>query len=128
MTNTPENPLQLGSTPESEEMSTPPPVEKFVTLAKKDLSERLQIDINKITLQKTAERVWPNTALGCPSPGKVYQTKKVPGYQISLAANNVQYIYNTDWIGQVILCLKQGPDGSLEPVTTMGPEIGVPIK
>ena len=126
---TPENPLELNKTPESEEMSsTPPPVEKFVSLAKKDLADRLQIDVAGIVLGKTAEMIWPNAALGCPSPGKVYPTGKVPGYQISLVADNVEYIYNTDWTGQVILCLKQGSDGSLEPVTTVGPEINVPIK
>ncbi len=125
----PENPLELNKTPESEEMpSTPPPVEKFVSLAKKDLADRLQIDMAGIVLAKTAEMIWPNAALGCPSPGKVYPTGKVPGYQISLVADNVEYIYNTDWTGQVILCMKQGPDGSLEPVITLGPEIGVPIK
>ena len=129
VTNAPENPLELNNTPESKEMSsTPPRVEKFVSLAKKDLADRLQIDIVGITLVKTAEMVWPNAALGCPEPGKVYPTGKVPGYQISLVSDNVEYVYNTDWTGQVILCMKQGPDGSLEPVTTVGPEIGVPIK
>jgi len=129
VTNTPESPLELYKTPEFEEMpSTPPPVEKFVSLAKKDLAERLQIDTSGITLVKTAEMVWPNAALGCPSPGKVYPQGKVPGYQISLTANAIEYIYNTDWTGQVTLCMKQGLEGSLEPVITLGPEIGVPIK
>jgi hypothetical protein len=109
MANTPEDPLQSGSTPESKETSPgPPPIEKFVSLAKKDLADRLQIDMNRITLRKTVAMVWPNAALGCPRPGKVYQTGKIPGYQISLVAPHVEYVYNTDWINQVILCLKQG--------------------
>jgi hypothetical protein len=129
VTNASEYPLELNKTSEPEEMpSTPPPLEKFVSLAKKDLAGRLQINLDGITLMKAIEMVWPNAALGCPSPGKVYPTGKVPGYQISLLADNVEYIYNTDWTGQVILCMKQGPDGSLEPVMTLGPEIGVPIK
>ncbi len=125
-----ENPLLLiNNTPETVEMpSTPPPVEKFVSLAKKDLTERLKITEDKVTLVKTAEVTWPNSALGCPSPGKVYPPKKVPGYQILFTANDVTYTYNTDWSGQVVLCFQQGADGSVEPVSTAGPEIGVPIK
>lgn len=115
--------LPLESTPESEDMpSNPPPVEKFVSLAKKDLADRLKIDPAEIELVKTAEAVWPNAALGCPSPGKVYAQGKVPGYQIRLEAAGVEYVYNTDLSGHVLLCPQQNPDDldSLSP-TTPGP-------
>jgi hypothetical protein len=110
--------------------ANPPPVEKFVSLAKKDLAERLQMEAGGIELVRTAEMVWPNAALGCPRPGKVYAQGKVPGYQIWLKVGNVEYVYNIDLSGQVVLCPQYNPDdpGSLPPGTA-GPtqQIGVPI-
>lgn len=127
-----ENVLQSSNTPEATEMpSNPPPVEKFVSLAKKDLAERLKITMDGITLVKTAEMTWPNAALGCPSPGKMYAQGQVPGYQIQLKAGDVEYVYNTDLTGQVIFCPSQNPDdpASLIPAKpSPTSQIGVPIK
>jgi hypothetical protein len=123
----PENPLEFNRTPKSTEMSSnPPPAEKFISLAKKDLADRLKIEADKITLVKTAEIVWPNAALGCPRPEKVYPTGRVPGFQIWLETNGTEYVYNTDFNGQVILCPEMNPD---IPNSIIGPtpDIGAPI-
>jgi hypothetical protein len=116
--NPPENPLQFNSTLESNEMPPTAPVEKFVTLSKKDLASRLKIDAEKITLVKTEEKNWLNAALGCPSIGVFYAPGRVPGYRIWLEVEGEAYDYHTDLAGQVILC----PD-----TTTPTPIIGVPI-
>jgi hypothetical protein len=117
--NSPENPLQFINTPESVDMpSNLPPVEKYVSLAKKDLASRLKIDAEKITLVKTEEKNWLNAALGCPSIGVFYAQGRVPGYRIWLGVEGKEYDYHTDLAGQVILC----PD-----TTTPTPIIGVPI-
>lgn len=108
--------------------SNPALVEKFVSLSKKDLANRLHIKEDDIVLQKTAEMVWPNAALGCPAPGKVYAKGRVPGFQIWLETGGLKYIYNTDQAGTIILCMLEKPDGSVEPFSTAGPEIGVLIK
>ena len=126
----PENPIELGNTPEVTDMpSNPPPVEKFVDLSKKDLANRLQLDVEKISLVKTEQVMWPDSALGCPAPGKVYAQGKVPGFQIWFEVEGVEHIYHTDWIGQVVLCSILTPDdGSQLPDTTgPTPQIGVPI-
>jgi hypothetical protein len=123
------DPLQSKPTPELSEMpSNPVPVEKFVSLSKKDLAGRLHIDESEIALLKTAEMVWPNAALGCPAPGKVYAQVRVPGFQIWLEAGKTKYIYNTDQTGRTVLCFLENPDGSVTPFSTAGPEINVPIK
>jgi hypothetical protein len=114
----PENPLQLGRTPESTEVPPSPPVEKFVVLSKKHLASRLGVEADKITLLKTAEMLWLNAALGCPSIGVFYAQGRVPGYRIWLEVEGKEYDYHTDLAGQVILC----PD-----TTTPTPIIGVPI-
>jgi hypothetical protein len=113
-------------TPEATDMpSTPPPVEKFVALSIKDLASRLQIDASTISLARTENTIWPNAALGCPRPGKVYPPGRVPGYRVWLNADGQEYLYHTDYNGQVILCPELNPDvpGSATPTQ----QIGVPI-
>jgi hypothetical protein len=119
----PSNPLL---TPEATEMpATAPPVEKFVSISKKDLASRLQIDAGSISLVRTEDVLWPNAALGCPRPGKVYAQGRVPGYRVWLNAEGKEYLYHTDYNGQVILCPELNPDvpGS---TTSPTPKIGVP--
>jgi hypothetical protein len=113
-----ENPLQLSTLESADMPSNFPPVEKYVSIVKKDLASRLQIDEGKITLVKTEEKNWLNAALGCPSMGQFYAQGRVPGYQIWLEAEGMEYDYHTDLDGQVILC----PDP-----TSPTPIIGVPI-
>lgn len=107
-------------------LSTPPPVKKFVSLSIKDLTSRLQINADSISLVKTEEMIWPNAALGCPRPGKVYPTGRVPGYRVWLNAEGREYLYHTDYNGNVVLCPELNPD---VPGATAGPtqQIGVPI-
>ena len=123
---TQENPIQLGNTPEAIEMpANPPPVEKFVSLSKKDLAERLQIATEKIRLVKTIEMLWLNAALGCPRPGQFYTVGRVPGFQIWLDVEGTEYIYNTDFNGTVILCPELNPS---VPNLPNDPTPGVPIR
>lgn len=129
-TATPENPLESNPTPEDPDMpQDAPPVQKFVDLAKKDLTGRVQIDAASVNVAKTEEVLWPNAALGCPEPGKFYAQGRVPGFRIWLEAGGVQYDYHTDWTGQVILCADPGLDLDSTFPTDTGPtpQIGVPI-
>lgn len=117
------DPLQ--STQEPTEMPPTPPVEKFVALAKKDLADRLGVEVDKIKLVKTAEKLWLNAALGCPRPGQFYAQGRVPGFQIWLEVEGTDYIYNTDFNGTVLLCPQLNPD---VPGLDVGPTPGVPIR
>jgi len=120
-----ENPLQLEHTLEPTEMPSTPPVEKFVALSTKDLANRLGIERDKITLVKTAEKLWLNAALGCPRPGVFYSAGRVPGFQIWLEVEGTEYIYNTDFNGTVILCPELNPS---VPNLPNDPTPGVPIR
>ncbi len=104
--------------------STPPPVEKFVSLSKKDLANRLQIDASQISLARTEHTNWLNAALGCPRPGKVYPQGRVPGYRVWLNAEGKEYLYHTDYRGKHILCPELNPD--MPGPATPTPKIGVP--
>ena len=126
------NPIQPTEPSGAIEMpATHPPAEKFVDLAKKDLASQMTITTEQITLVDAMEIVWPDAALGCPAPGKVYAQGRVPGYKISLEAGGQEYVYHTDLTGQVVLCPDVDPDNpaSLSPSgPTQDPNIGVPIQ
>ncbi len=99
-----ENPPSLNNTLTPQETPSDPAIEHLVSLVKKNLAERLHIDTNSITLVKAVEVTWPDAALGCPSPGKVYAEVETPGYKIQLKADNKEYSYHTDRAEQFILC------------------------
>ena len=127
-----ENPIQRADTPDPQDTpSNPPPVEKFVALAKKDLSARVKVAEETMILTKSEEVTWPDAALGCPAPGKVYAQGLVPGYRIWLNVDGVEYTYHTDWLGEVIFCPAiLNPEDITYTTESNGPtpQIGVPIK
>jgi hypothetical protein len=126
--------IPLGNTPMPVDTpSSPPPAQKFVDLAKQDLASRLNIDVDQIVLVEVTPVTWPDAALGCPSPGKVYAQGHVPGYKITLEAGGVKYVYHTDQTGQIVLCPEMNPDevnppSPGKPIPTPTIHIGVPIK
>lgn len=129
----PENPIQLAGTPEATDMtSNPILVDKFIQIAKQDLADRLKIDLDQFSLIEAVEMNWPDAALGCPSPGKVYAQGRVPGYRVRLEVNGVRYSYHMDQTGQYVLCPELNPDkdvpNSVTPGQTQSVDPGVPIK
>jgi hypothetical protein len=123
--NSTEPPLQLERTQEPTEMPPTPPVEKFAVLAKQDLASRLGVEADKITVVKSAEKLWLSAALGCPRPGVFYPAGRVPGFQIWLEVEGIEYVYNTDFNGTLILCPELNPHA---PNLDTDPTPGVPIR
>jgi hypothetical protein len=113
--------------------SPTPPAQKFVDLAVQDLAGRLNVSVDQITVVEATPMTWPDAALGCPSPGKVYAQGRVPGYRITLEVSGVNYVYHTDQTGRIVLCPEVNPD-EVDPASPAktGPtptiQIGVPIK
>lgn len=66
-----------------------------VTVAKTNLSQRLLIDTNNISLLSIEYLVWPDTCLGLPAVNLCARTV-TPGYKIVFKANSKEYIYHTD--------------------------------
>ena len=125
----PENPIQLASTAETTDMtSNPIPVDKFVKIAKQDLADGLKISVEQISLIEAIEITWPDAALGCPSPGKVYAQGLVPGYRVRLEVNGVEYNYHMDQTGQYVLCPNFDENVPPAPGSTQSVDPGVPIK
>ncbi|MCC6300874.1 MAG: hypothetical protein IT314_16430 [Anaerolineales bacterium] len=102
------------------------PVEKFVNLVTNDLFRSTGIAPDQIEVVAAQKITWPNSALGCPAPGKVYTQGTVPGYRITIKANGQEYIYHTDLNGGFVLCPGNDETEGLPTGPTAGPNIGVP--
>ena len=68
-----------------------------VDLAKKDLSERLDIPTGDIKLVKEEAVDWPDTSLGYPEEGMMYAQVITPGFKIILKAGDKLYEYHSDY-------------------------------
>lgn len=53
----------------------------------------------------TAEEVmWPNGAIGCPQPGRMYTQALVPGYRVVFEADGQTYAYHASRAGTFKFC------------------------
>jgi hypothetical protein len=77
--------------------SVVPEYSPVVDLAKKDLSERLNIPIGDIKLVKEEAVDWPDTSLGYSEKGMMYAQVITPGFRIILKAQDKLYEYHSDY-------------------------------
>jgi hypothetical protein len=87
----------------------PDPKARMVQFASQALAEQLDIDISEVTLVEVEVVDWNDSSLGCPAPDSVYLTVITPGYQITLEAEGQTYIYHTDQVQNVVLCINGQP-------------------
>ena len=106
-----QEPVVTINPPQSESLT-----KKLAALTVADLAARLSLDANQITVLSTQPVTWPNSALGCPLPGKVYAQSRIPGFRITLQSAGTQYVYNTDQTGTVLFCA--APNSSADDVIT----------
>lgn len=88
-----------------------PEVDRLVTLAMENLSQRLGIARDEIGLHSVENVLWRDSSLGCPEHGMAYLTVITPGYLILLAVDDEMYEYHAD-TARVIYC--QDPHRPLE--------------
>jgi hypothetical protein len=67
---------------------------QMVMKAKKDLVHRLSVEINEINLLEVRQVTWPDSSLGCPQPGKVYNQVSQDGLLIRLEVGGRMYFYH----------------------------------
>lgn len=79
---------------EGDEVVPQPGTEELVKAAKEDLSKRLGIAQEEITLQAATSVEWRDGSLGCPEPGTNYLTVVTPGYLVELEAQGQVYSYH----------------------------------
>ena len=102
---------QATETPESAAASSPPIAkEAAIDLARRDLSDRLQVEPSKVALVGTMDITWSNLLAGCTATAPQVLTAGRPyGYRVTLEAGGVLYIYHVGELGQVILCDQPAP-------------------
>ena len=103
------SPGQSQGTPQPPAKSepVPPSARQQVDLAKQDLAKRLNVPVERIAATKVVEIVWPDAALGCPEPGRMYATVLMDGFQITLEADGKTFEYHTDRGTRLVLCQKK---------------------
>jgi hypothetical protein len=98
---------QLSSTMPSNPSQFSPDEQKMVDLSRKNLSQKLKINIDQIVLASIKKVTWRDASLGCPKPGIDYIRVETTGYSIMLEAEGKTYNYHTDESKRVVLCHKQ---------------------
>ncbi len=81
-----------------------PGMEKVVLQAKDDLSKRLTVNIDQISLVEVQTVTWPDGSLGCPAPGMAYIQVQVDGLLIRLRAGENLYEYHSGGARSPFLC------------------------
>ena len=76
---------------------------KMINLAMTDLSQRLGTPTRQMESAPLEPRVWPDTSLGCPVAGQVYQPVQTKGYAIVLKVGDQSYTYHSD-LQRVVYC------------------------
>jgi hypothetical protein len=105
---TPEPTIDDQENIDSQDNALPDGSETIIDLAKRDLAQRLNIEISAITLGSDKEIVWPDATLGCPKPGMDFTPINIPGHILTLQAEGKRFIYHTDDENRVILCPAEG--------------------
>ncbi|OGY14177.1 MAG: hypothetical protein A3A58_03085 [Candidatus Blackburnbacteria bacterium RIFCSPLOWO2_01_FULL_41_27] len=75
-------------------------------LARLELSETLGIPLAKITIENVEEVQWKNGSLGCPEPGQVYTQAAIPGFKITLKADEKLYYIHSGYGKSFKVCTK----------------------
>src|SRR4051794_15989821 len=69
------------------------------------LARELHCAPAEITLREQSPVTWPNSAMGCPQPGRMYLQVLTPGYRLRLAHGEREYIVHTDRGQRAVRCL-----------------------
>lgn len=81
-----------------------PGLEGLVDQAKKDLAQRLSVDMEQIELLAAESVVWPDSSLGCPEPGMAYLQVLQDGMLILLSVGGQAYEYHSGGSRGPFLC------------------------
>lgn len=85
-----------------------------------DLSTRLRVTGEEITVIKADATTWPDRSLGCAQEGMSYLQVVTDGYWIVLGYGEETYDYRVNDQGTFFLCVQSGaaPPGTVEPGLT----------
>ena len=89
---------------------------ELLDTVRRDLGDRLDVLLGEIAVGSFGRVVWPDTSLGCPQPGELYNQVLVPGYRIQLQVGSETYFYHADETGRMLLCEQPSADLPMIPI------------
>jgi hypothetical protein len=93
-------PTPPGTPVTGDNQRTLPPVKAAI----EDLARQRGVDPAKVEIERVEAVEWPDMALGCPEPGRVYAQVITPGYRVALRLDGQTVVYHTDRASQVVSC------------------------
>jgi hypothetical protein len=88
------------------------PPDALVAAAQQRLAQHLGISADSLMLQSANKQEWPDGALGCPEPGKVYPQVIIPGFLLIFSNSGQTQTYavhTAESEQQMILCENDQP-------------------
>ena len=82
------------------------PEKQIIMQAKKDLACRLSVKDDRIKLLEVRQVTWPDSSLGCPQSGKIYNQVPQDGLLIRLEVEGRMYFYHSGGTLDPFLCEK----------------------
>lgn len=77
-------------------------VEPAAEAARKDLTAKLSVDENSITIVKVTDTTWNDGCLGLGGPAESCLQALVPGFSVEMLASGKTYTYRTDKTGTTV--------------------------
>ena len=74
-----------------------------------DAARRFRVAESAVVLTRAEQVTWPNSALGCPEPHRMYSQVLVSGFRVVARTTAGEMLYHTDTRGQVVICAPTVP-------------------
>jgi hypothetical protein len=103
----PRTPAPAATAPSSSVTEVP---KEVIAKARASLAQQVGAQAADSARVLTAEQVmWPNGAMGCPQPGRMYTQALVPGYRVVFDAGGQEYAYHASRTGDFKYCRQPAP-------------------
>lgn len=100
--------------------SVAPELEPVVEAAVADLESRPGTGSGRVRVVLARQETFPDGAIGCPEPGKMYTQALVEGYRVVLARGDRAWLYTAGEDGVPRLCASGEKDGGRDFVPPPG--------
>lgn len=73
-------------------------------LVKRDLADRLKVDVARLQVISASDETWPDLLLGCGGRKGLVEPRPVPGFAFTLVYEGKKYVYHSDRNGKIKRC------------------------
>ncbi len=94
---------QPGVTQTGDTAMNDPQQERAITAARRQLAQTVP-NVDAAVIVSVTAQEWPDSALGCPQPGMMYQQVITPGYLVVLKSAGKLHHVHTDSSGRAVVC------------------------